>query len=115
MQYPMADASSYVSSKCGKTLEHSHLGEKRQPLHPPEEAQRKECAASVQPMIECHQQKGEHKDFLLRTIRLVLELRHEQRQGFSMLRAELEIRLAPRDQQAQAAAPFPYLPALPAM
>lgn len=54
-------------------------------------------------------------DLLLRTVRLVLEVRHEQRQGFTMLRAELESRLAPRDQQAHAApAPLPDLPALPA-
>ncbi|KAH6920522.1 hypothetical protein HPB50_028490 [Hyalomma asiaticum] len=70
----------------------------------------------LQPMVTGKEEPlYDYYDLLLRTVRLVLEVHHEQRQGFSMLRAELESRLAPRDQQAHAApAPLPDLPTLPA-
>ncbi|KAH6922321.1 hypothetical protein HPB50_013139 [Hyalomma asiaticum] len=65
MQYPVADASSHVQSKCGKTLEDSHLTERHQPLHRDEESQHEESDVSAEAMEERNQQKSEDKEYLL--------------------------------------------------
>ncbi|KAH6922274.1 hypothetical protein HPB50_011661 [Hyalomma asiaticum] len=63
IQYPVADASSHVPSKGGKTLEHSHFSERRKRLHSHEQAQREERGSSSESM----------KGMLRRTLDLILE------------------------------------------